>query len=77
MEDKQKTRMVDESSVCFCSGALPHYDLKADIAKKPDANLQEARAIDPGADSPNCRTINRKEVLRQLEERQIQITEEH
>jgi len=45
---------VDEKNVCFCSGALPHYDLKAEQAEKP---AQPERILVLGAGCPKCRAV--------------------
>ena len=63
MSDKRETIVVDESQVCFCSGALPHYDLKAEEASKPEP----ARILVLGAGCPKCRALEQA-VLQALDE---------
>ena len=64
MSDKQKTIFVDEKDVCFCSGALPHYDLKAEQDEMP---AQTPRILVLGAGCPKCRALEQA-VLRALDE---------
>ena len=35
MNDKNKSIVVEEDSTCFYSGAMPHYDLKAEQNEMP------------------------------------------
>jgi hypothetical protein len=64
MSDKQKTIFVDEKDVCFCSGALPHYDLKAE---QEDMPAQTPRILVLGAGCPKCRALEQA-VLRALDD---------
>ena len=64
MSDKQKTIFVDEKDVCFCSGALPHYDLKAEQEEMP---AQTPRILVLGAGCPKCRALEQT-VLRALDD---------
>ena len=62
MSEKEKTISVDESSTCFCSGAMPHYDLKQE-----DASAQPERILVLGAGCPKCRALEQT-VIKSLDE---------
>ena len=72
MSEKQKTLSADESSTCFCSGALPHYDLK----NEPEANTQAERILVLGAGCPKCRALEQT-VKKALDERNEAIAVGH
>ena len=63
MSEKQETILVDESSNCFCSGAMPHYDLKSE----PEATPQPERILVLGSGCPKCRALEQT-VKKALEE---------
>lgn len=67
MENKQKTLIVDESSVCFDSGALPHFDVCQDVAAGTDEKQTSERILVLGAGCPKCRALEQT-VIRALEE---------
>lgn len=62
MSEKEKTISVDESSTCFCSGAMPHYDLKQE-----EAPAQTERILVLGAGCPKCRALEQT-VIKALDE---------
>jgi small redox-active disulfide protein 2 len=64
MSNKNEIVLADESSSCFCSGALPHYDLK----NEPEANTQPERILVLGAGCPKCRALEQT-VKKALDER--------
>jgi len=73
MSDKQDTNFADEQSACFSSGAMPHYDLKAEQEQMP---AQAARILVLGAGCPNCRALEQA-VLRALDELNANISVGH
>ena len=72
MEDKHKMIAVEESSVCFCSGALPHYDLKKEAA----AAKERERILVLGAGCPKCRVLTQT-VSQALDELHATVTVGH
>ena len=72
MGTKRETITVDENQVCFCSGALPHYDLKEDM----DPPGQPPRILVLGAGCPKCRALEQA-VLRALDEMNANISVGH
>ena len=73
MSDKRKTIVVDESQACFSSGAMPHYDLKAEADTQPKT---QARILVLGANCPKCRALEQA-VLRALDEMNANISVGH
>lgn len=72
MDKQRETVPVDEKSVCFSSGALPHYDLKAE-AEQP---RQAARILILGAGCPTCRALEQA-VKRALDDLNANISVGH
>ena len=72
MSDKQKTIEVDESTSCFGSGALPHYNLKTE----PDEEAHSQRILVLGAGCPKCRALEQT-VKKALDERNEAIAVGH
>ncbi len=64
MNDKNKSIVVEEDSTCFCSGAMPHYDLKAE---QNDMPAQTPRILVLGAGCPKCRALEQA-ILRALDD---------
>ena len=72
MSDKQKTIEVDETTSCFGSGALPHYNLKIEA----DEEAHTQRILVLGADCPKCRALEQS-VKRTLDELNANISVGH
>lgn len=73
MNDKRENTTVDEGQSCFSSGAMPHYDLKAEADTEPKA---QARILVLGANCPKCRALEQA-VLRALDEMNANISVGH
>ena len=73
MSDKRENTMVDEGQSCFSSGAMPHYDLKAEADTQPKT---QARILVLGANCPKCRALEQA-VLRALDEMNANISVGH
>jgi hypothetical protein len=76
MEDKQKTLIVDESSVCFDSGALPHFNVCQDVAASTAEKRKSERILVLGAGCPKCRALQQA-VLRALDDMNENISVGH
>ena len=70
MSNKHEGEIVDEKNVCFCSGAFPHYDLKAGTQIEQEAQTQQERILELGVDCPNCRILEPEDLIRLLNENQ-------
>lgn len=60
MKYQQKPDPIDEQSACFPSGALPHYNLKAEGEQK---NAEKVRILVLGAGCPKCRALEQAVVM--------------
>lgn len=63
MEDNSKTIHVEEDSVCYGSGSMPHYNLKYEEATQK----QPERILVLGAGCPKCRALEQT-VVQALDE---------
>ena len=70
MSDKRETIVVDESQVCFCSGAFPHYDLKAETQAEQQVQPGQERIPALDAECPSCRTLEPEDLIRLIKENQ-------
>lgn len=72
MGKQRESLLVEESSVCFDSGAMPHYELKAE----EEITSHTARILVLGAGCPKCRALEQA-VKRALDDRNENISVGH
>ena len=73
MSDKRENTTVDEGQSCFSSGAMPHYDLKAEADTQPKT---QARILVLGANCPKCRALEQS-ILRALDDLNLNLSVGH
>lgn len=73
MSDMHIDELVKEENRCFCSGALPHYDLKQEAAAATKAS---ERILVLGAGCPKCRALTQA-VEQALDELNATVTVGH